>query len=702
MASSQVVDISAGDSTPELAQTSLIDAVKVINKFGFNIEIPPAASTGPIVMRRNVTIASPGMSIIPAQAESYGAKLSLTHGQLKLSMLQQSVDLNDERLYLINNASPTPGTTYTGGFVYDKNGAAASYYLQRSGEHTFATAPIAGSAGTTATFTDRLKIDSTGIRVTGQVVGVNNVANNVTLANFLNTSNGSNLNIASVNSANSYVQGSVPGDSAIRAETNNLVIGAQAGNTVIGTSTKTQARFNTSGKVVLPGLNSTQTEYGSLTVGGGVTAIVGTGSDTADVNKSFWIYKNGLVNDFNGGGIQYNSTNGLDVHVGNTTSWLRTATFHSTGRTLFGGAAGATPIGDVHINIQGIDQSGSLSLTGMSNASYILLGNRDSLGTPGPAIIASSNRQIQFGVGTSFFNRAGGTFTQYAVISGGSFGVGLSSPETYGPFAVNVTNGAAVGQVVMALNSPSTVASGGAGGGFGIYWGNNVFVGNRVISAGDANNAGLGFYVANGGSSVQAGYFDTSNNLVVKGSSILLGSANVTPMSSNSSGDTFLRGGVIWMQNAATTVNYLSASASAINLLQNTTVSANLQVNGTIVASRQIETTTDKALSSGVIAFDYNTNSTWVCASQTSNFTANFTNVGTTIGQIQTCTLILQQGATGYGPNAVQINGTAVTVKWAGGMAPVWTPNNVDVCVFSLVRTTSNSWIVLASVTPYV
>ena len=74
--------------------------------------------------------------------------------------------------------------------------------------------------------------------------------------------------------------------------------------------------------------------------------------------------------------------------------------------------------GPADMNIRsntGQSNSGSLSLAasalGGAGASYILMGNNDSSGTAGPAIIQSSNRTIQFGVGNSWTDRTGGTYT---------------------------------------------------------------------------------------------------------------------------------------------------------------------------------------------------------------------------------------------------------------------------------------------------
>jgi hypothetical protein len=59
------------------------------------------------------------------------------------------------------------------------------------------------------------------------------------------------------------------------------------------------------------------------------------------------------------------------------------------------------------------------------------------------------------------------------------------------------------------------------------------------------------------------------------------------------------------------------------------------------------------------------------------------------------------QGATGYGPNALQIGGVAQTINWQGGSLPAApTANGVDVMTFSILNN-SGTYTVLAQVTGF-
>lgn len=704
MAQNTTPDLSAGDSTPELSRASLFDAVKAVNKYGLNIEVPAFGVTGPINVKRSLNVSS---AAIPLQG--FGVGINVSHGSLRSTILQQSISPgNEERTFILNNLSP-PAGGFTDTYVYDKTGIAASFYMQRNGAHTFAVAPV-GNKDDTAATTSVVKIDNTGLIVlsggaavnAGSISVTNTTAGNVAIATLRNTTNGSNLSISSVNTTDAYIQGSFLGDSAVRAESNNLVLGSLTGNTTIGTSTKTLARWNSNGTTLFAGANTPTSTYGGFAVGSGVTIVVGAGSNTAADAKSFWIYKDNTPS-FIGGGMQFNAQNGLDFWVGNgTTAWARNLQLQTNGKVLVGGVQAATAIGDLHINALGVDQSGSLSLTGMSNASYLLMGNRDSLGTTGPSVIAASNRNIQFGVGDSFVTRGGGTFTPYVTILNGSLGIGVTNPDTYGPLAAVVTNGSSIAQVIVTAKSPATLTTGAVAGGIGMYWGNNVFVGERAVSGGDANNAGLAFMVGYGGVSNEAGRFNTTGDFTVRGSTINLGTNSVSVLGVNATKDTYLRGDTITVQNSGGTSDLLSITSSALTMRVDAVANGNLQINGTVISSRQIEKTTDKVVGNGVVVFDYNTTSLWMTNGATANWTANFTNVPTAAGQATTVSIIHQQGSTAYFPSAVQINGAAATIKWAGGMAPVATPSNIDLFTFTLIRTTSNTWVVLGSATPYV
>jgi hypothetical protein len=84
---------------------------------------------------------------------NYGSGLSFGAAGKGL-LFQQTVNTNDERVYLTNNAqtSTSTGSGFTGGFAYNKTGASASAYLQIAGYHQFFSAGT-GTAGDLISFT---------------------------------------------------------------------------------------------------------------------------------------------------------------------------------------------------------------------------------------------------------------------------------------------------------------------------------------------------------------------------------------------------------------------------------------------------------------------------------------------------------------------------------------------------------------------
>lgn len=125
-----------------------------------------------------------------------------------------------------------------------------------------------------------------------------------------------------------------------------------------------------------------------------------------------------------------------------------------------------------------------------------------------------------------------------------------------------------------------------------------------------------------------------------------------------------------------------------------------LTVNGWSSLVGVTETLDVKSGASGVTAHDLSTSSIFFHSSIGGNFTANFTNVPTTNSRTIAVTLVLQQGATPYLPTAVQIDGVAQTLKWAGGVQPTPVANKVELVVFTLIRS-GGSWTVLGQLSSY-
>ena len=99
-----------------------------------------------------------------------------------------------------------------------------------------------------------------------------------------------------------------------------------------------------------------------------------------------------------------------------------------------------------------------------------------------------------------------------------------------------------------------------------------------------------------------------------------------------------------------------------------------------------------KTGATSTVAHDCSGNHIFHHSSISSNFTANFTNLSLSGNSLTSVTLILKQavGGSAYICNAVQIDGTAQTIEWQGGLTPTGTPGGVDVMSFSIIYDGSN------------
>jgi hypothetical protein len=71
-------------------------------------------------------------------------------------------------------------------------------------------------------------------------------------------------------------------------------------------------------------------------------------------------------------------------------------------------------------------------------------------------------------------------------------------------------------------------------------------------------------------------------------------------------------------------------------------------------------------------------------------------------GQTITVTFMATQGATAYYNSALTIDGTSVTPKWQGGVAPTaGNVNSVDTYTYAILKTANATFTVLAARTRY-
>jgi len=129
-------------------------------------------------------------------------------------------------------------------------------------------------------------------------------------------------------------------------------------------------------------------------------------------------------------------------------------------------------------------------------------------------------------------------------------------------------------------------------------------------------------------------------------------------------------------------------------------VGADLSISGLTTLTYTSEKLNTKTSATGTVSHDLSTGSIFYHSSISNNFTANITNVPTTNDRAIGVTLVLAQGVTPYMSTALQIDGSAQTIKWVNNTTPTGTASKVDIVGFSLIRTGS-AWTVLGQYSTY-
>lgn len=150
---------------------------------------------------------------------------------------------------------------------------------------------------------------------------------------------------------------------------------------------------------------------------------------------------------------------------------------------------------------------------------------------------------------------------------------------------------------------------------------------------------------------------------------------------------------------SANTTNAVVSRDASGNFAAGTATLTSASVSGRFDATTVREAVVDASVSASVVTADYATGDIfYVGTAPASNFTVNLTNAPTDNGKSITVVIFVTQGATGYIPNAVQVAGSAQTIKWANGAAPTPTSSagKIDIFSFTFVRR-SSAWTVFGS-----
>jgi hypothetical protein len=157
--------------------------------------------------------------------------------------------------------------------------------------------------------------------------------------------------------------------------------------------------------------------------------------------------------------------------------------------------------------------------------------------------------------------------------------------------------------------------------------------------------------------------------------------------------------------------NAAYAQANAAYSAANTRV---LKTGDTITGTLAIQQTQEKinvtatALGANLTVDILDGAVTYLTSNATANSTLNIRGNSTvlldtvmTTGQSMTTVVMVTNGSTGFRIANLQIDGTAVSPKWAANTVPTANTNSIDVYAFTMIKTASNTYTVLGSKTQF-
>jgi hypothetical protein len=303
----------------------------------------------------------------------------------------------------------------------------------------------------------------------------------------------------------------------------------------------------------------------------------------------------------------------------------------------------------------------------------------------------------QSGTGTGFYSAQTGSASNFTVngnltvtgnqtSSGNFLAAGVLGAYTAASFTGGISNGSGVAGTILNV---SAVASG------------TIFIGQRVTGSGVTSGTLVtGFGTGSGG----AGTYTVNTSQLVGAGTTLTGAASAIATTPASGDNSVNIATTAFVQSAVGTLGTMaSQNANAVAITGGTISNAVVTTLGEI-------TTVSPTAATGTINYDIITQSVlYYTTSASANWTVNFRGNGSTslntlmaVGETRTVTFLVTQGATAYYNNAVTVDGTSVTPKWQGGVAPtVGNVSGIDTYTYSIIKTASATFTVLASLTQF-
>jgi hypothetical protein len=159
------------------------------------------------------------------------------------------------------------------------------------------------------------------------------------------------------------------------------------------------------------------------------------------------------------------------------------------------------------------------------------------------------------------------------------------------------------------------------------------------------------------------------------------------------------------LANASAGTDYV-APGTATTFTAKQTFTGSSSVISSKFANALEGVTVSATAATGTINYDVTTQSViYYTSNASANWTVNFrASSGTTLdtalatGEAITLVFMVTQGSTAYYNSAVTVDGTSVTPKWQGGIAPTMgNASSIDIYSYTIIKTASATYTILAS-----
>lgn len=209
-------------------------------------------------------------------------------------------------------------------------------------------------------------------------------------------------------------------------------------------------------------------------------------------------------------------------------------------------------------------------------------------------------------------------------------------------------------------------------------------------------------------------YIDGKLAVVAGGSNVVVGNSTqysiyaggIETLASNTSTLYFLAGNAVVVSANSSATSFYGGNSVAFVANSSSVLAQNIIFGGSVKEYCNVTATA----ATGTINFYTNDNSIQM---RTANATANWTlniaanstvtlNNRMSAGETMTVVLMVPNGPTAYFSNTLQIDGVTQTPYWGGGVFPsAGTPNAYDVYTYTITKTGTSAYVVMANIDTY-